>query len=730
MDTYDLDNIVLLYDEDGNEIEFEIVSEVQYKGVKYCIVWSEDADAMAVVSKTSGEYSVVNDPDVIEHARSSFSNEMASIMGDTDEWITSVKNSFNGTKAGGQNEPQVSHMHSAEITFDQSLYVQKSEESQFVGACAAYNDCAYSDAMEKFNQEIDNGNFYAYARLGVMYYFGEACEQDYFRAYQLFSRGAADSCPLATAWLAECHRLGYGVDKDATKAQKIYSTVEHALDEMCFAGDDAAQYFYGYNLLWGIGFEKNESKGVRYLRQSTEKGNSRAAVVLAECYMKGWGVDKDFDTAFSLLLKHAKENNRRGQYLLGLCYEEGAGVERNAEKAFEHYLISANLGYGLAKSTVAYCYYAGDGVEQDDVQAAYWYDRAMRENKDGGSAEILGEMYLAGEGVAQDIQAAYECFRIAAELGQVKSQIKVANAYVEGKIWGVNYREAEKWLERAAKTGDIDAQMCLAKYYQIDDIDMMDECFDLEKSFYWYKEAAKQGCVEAMLMVGKMCLENGMDDEDEFGNEWIEKAAALGDLSAIFELGVRHMAGCGYKEDSEEGMRLYLKAAEGGLQEAYRELTLKYYRGIENYKGQVLYKDYNEARRFGMLAVQDESDHVAQYHYATVLLNAFGDYAGAEQWYSRAAKSGFRAPKIKLARMYIDQKKHLEEAFSTLHSIANEKYAYESDKGEAQFWLAVCYENGYGCKKDKQTAQKYYDMAKQNKYEGTKPKKKLFGLFG
>ena len=58
MDTYKLDNIVPLYDEDGNEIEFEIVSEVLYKGIKYCVVWSEDTDAMAVVSKTSGEYSV------------------------------------------------------------------------------------------------------------------------------------------------------------------------------------------------------------------------------------------------------------------------------------------------------------------------------------------------------------------------------------------------------------------------------------------------------------------------------------------------------------------------------------------------------------------------------------------------------------------------------------------------------------------------------------------------
>ncbi len=141
MDTYELDNIVLLYGKDGNEIKFEIVSEIQHKGIKYYVARSEDSDAMAVVSKIRGEYSVVNNPEVIEYARSTFSNEMAFIMGDTDEWIISVQNSFKDTKVSDQDEIQVNQAYSAEVKFDQSLYVQKSEESHFVDACAAYNDC-------------------------------------------------------------------------------------------------------------------------------------------------------------------------------------------------------------------------------------------------------------------------------------------------------------------------------------------------------------------------------------------------------------------------------------------------------------------------------------------------------------------------------------------------------------------------------------------------------------
>ncbi|RGQ05278.1 DUF1292 domain-containing protein [Blautia obeum] len=40
----DFDNIVTLYDEDGNEIEFEIIEQVKFRGKEYFLLWGEDED--------------------------------------------------------------------------------------------------------------------------------------------------------------------------------------------------------------------------------------------------------------------------------------------------------------------------------------------------------------------------------------------------------------------------------------------------------------------------------------------------------------------------------------------------------------------------------------------------------------------------------------------------------------------------------------------------------------
>lgn len=57
----EFDNTVILYDEDGEEYEFEIVDHILYKGKTYDVLWCEVDDSMVPItdvklfaSKTSG----------------------------------------------------------------------------------------------------------------------------------------------------------------------------------------------------------------------------------------------------------------------------------------------------------------------------------------------------------------------------------------------------------------------------------------------------------------------------------------------------------------------------------------------------------------------------------------------------------------------------------------------------------------------------------------------------
>lgn len=70
----DYDNTITLYDEDGNEIEFEIVDRIEYKGEEYLVLWEEETDEMAVVVERDGDYETVDDEDALEYVKKAFSS--------------------------------------------------------------------------------------------------------------------------------------------------------------------------------------------------------------------------------------------------------------------------------------------------------------------------------------------------------------------------------------------------------------------------------------------------------------------------------------------------------------------------------------------------------------------------------------------------------------------------------------------------------------------------------
>lgn len=76
----EMDNIVVLYDEDGEEYEFEIVDRVSYKGKNYDVLWCEDDDSMVVATNSVDGYETVHDPAVLEYVKRAFSQNMSDFM--------------------------------------------------------------------------------------------------------------------------------------------------------------------------------------------------------------------------------------------------------------------------------------------------------------------------------------------------------------------------------------------------------------------------------------------------------------------------------------------------------------------------------------------------------------------------------------------------------------------------------------------------------------------------
>lgn len=719
----DFDNIVTLYDEDGNEIEFEIIEQVKFRGKEYFLLWGEDEDeedVFVVVTKNNGEYEVVDDDEVIEYVKNKFRGSMSDLQSVAegnmmaDDFMKMLENEDD------QDEPlseSITEPFVAEFNYNQ--YVSDSQNYSFKQAMIAYGEADYEKAYSLFKDAVYEGNVFAHAHVGIMHHYGYGCFQSDEVAIESFREGAKAGCPLAASWLAECHRMGYAVTKDKEYATKLQAKSLAALKEMCKAEDVSALYFLGFNLIMGIGVDVDDAEGVRLLETAVYKGDAASAIQLAECYLNGWGVPENPEKAVKLLIDYPLNKNKKSHYLLGRCYFYGQGVEKDLYKAAEYFKVAAELGHGNSKDFLGDCYYYGYGLPVDYYEAARWYKDAVDNHMNGSSAHSLAFMYLKGQGVPESEREAVQYFKIAAEKGIAQAQRFISREYLTGEFLPKSYQEAKKWMEAAAEQGDEEAQIGLGKYY-VSGFGFDDD----QKAFEWFRKAAEQGNAEAEYIVGG-CYQNevGVKENYSEANSWYMKAVRHGHMRAAYELGINYLDGRGIEKDSDAGIQLLEMAVNGDIKEANKELASRYHFGINNFRGQAIYKNPTEAQRYATVAVEDEHDGEAQFIYGSILDEDFGNSQTAVTWYQRAIQNGNKKAKLNLSRIYVKNNEHGTEAVSMLAELAKDNI------GEAQFLYAKCLENGFGCNKDKKSAKQYYQLAERNGYVSTEKPKKRFGFF-
>lgn len=616
------------------------------------------------------------------------------------------------------------------IAFDCDMYTLQSQDPIFQQGLKQYTTSDFEDAYQSFEAAAASGNIFAYAHLGIMLHYGEGCSQSDELAFKEFLEGAKAGCPLAASWLAECYRMGYGVEEDKEHGKELLAKNMDALKEMCETEDVAALYFLGFNLIMGIGVDEDEVEGVHLLKIATSKGDKSSAVQLAQCYLNGWGIDADAKKAVRLLLNYPLERSKKYHFLLALCYFEGNGIEKDLKKAFEGFKKAAELGHGQAKDYLGDCYYYGYGVSADYYKAAKWYKDAADNHSNEDSAYSLACMYSNGEGVTRDTQAAIKYFQFAAEKGNIPAQKIISREYIAGASLPRDYNKAKYWMELAAGKGDAEAQFLLGRYYNSGlGFD------DKNESFRWFSAAANQGSAEAEYVVG-LYYQRGFGTERNQGlaNKWFQSALKHGCMSAAYELGINYLNGWGTEIDTEEGIRLLKMAADSEIQEnaeskeACRELASRYYYGIRNFHGAETYVNLLEAKKYAAAAAENEKDGEAQFLMADMLMHnpdeGPGDMEEAIEWYRKAAGNRHLRAMLELSELYMIRNRNKSDTIDMLTELVQQNNA------KAQYLYALCLEKGFGCKKDKKAAKDYFLLAEKNGFKAAPNQKKwYFGFF-
>lgn len=282
-------------------------------------------------------------------------------------------------------------------------------------------------AVEYFDKAIENGNTNAYFWKGDCYYLGDdTLDADYAKTVECMTKAieaeTTDEYERGHAWeiLGDCYYEGdYGVEKDYAKALECYKESEalgtEEFEKSAFAmGRYAVCYYevedYESAAEW---FKKAESVG--------ELTEGYALYVYGWCNCNGYGVDKDYDKAFSYLKKAYEKDCVEAAYGLGLCYYCGFGVEQDYNKAFPYFKKAADNGIEEAYNNVGFCYYNGYGVYKDYNQAFSYFNQASESGDSVGTCNV-GICYEYGYGVEQDLEKAKEYYQKAADMGYEKAK--------------------------------------------------------------------------------------------------------------------------------------------------------------------------------------------------------------------------------------------------------------------------------------------------------------------
>lgn len=405
-------------------------------------------------------------------------------------------------------------------------------------------------------------------------------------------------------------------------------------------------------------------------------------------------------------------------------------------------------------------YYLGRLLEREDKdeQAKEQYETGMEKGSDRATAR-LGYLYLTGNGVKIDLEKSNELIDKANKQGCIEAKLYIGLLKMSGRFSGED-ADAKQALEYFnAALGSSDKEIVAASYIKIGDVykngfagvernyDKAIENYNLAMTNY----PAYKG--EANYNIARLYASRGEDvhaqDYYKEAMKFYDKAAELGNISALNAVGVSYEYGYGREHNGQTAYDYYRKAADSGNVTAMRNIGRLY-----RYGKDPLQENIDEAYNWYKKAA-DAGDGYAMNIIGNIYLyGEYGnngdekDYKAARQWYEKAAEYGYIDAYSSLGDIYLygyGEEKNVDKALEQYQKgidlgstscMVQIGYYYgavkeEQDYNEAFKWymkavnagdevamynVGLYYANGWAVDKDYNEAARFYRMAENEGY--------------
>ncbi|KAK4241575.1 protein sel-1 1 [Achaetomium macrosporum] len=425
--------------------------------------------------------------------------------------------------------------------------------------------------------------------------------------------------PGGMGWISEAWRIaddtggvygeGASVASAGTNAIKAhpnsdaYASIEDIieyLDLMSQKGDFKASFNLGRIYYEGQrGLERNMPLARKYFFDVTQKywkknrvtdnpkpgldkTAGKAAGFIGRMYMRGEGVEQNFDRARFWFERGNMLKDPQAQYGLGLLYLNGYGVKTDIVQATEYFKAAAAMDYAPAQVQLG-SLYLDQGHNEDLVAANHYFEMAARwVNIE--AYYYLAEMNFFGVGRERSCSTAVSYYKSVAERAEplVSSWAEANQAYEDGdtelallEYLGVAEQGYEKAQNNVAYILDPDKSRLPIAQLLSSGAPASPLLQNPTLALIHWTRSSRQGNIDALVKMGDYYLYGiGTEpDVDKAVQCYTGASEYHQSAQALYNLGWMHEHGVGLDQDYHLAKRYY-DAALATNEEAYLPVSL------------------------------------------------------------------------------------------------------------------------------------------------------------
>jgi TPR repeat protein len=263
---------------------------------------------------------------------------------------------------------------------------------------------------------------------------------------------------------------------------------------------------------------------VKTLEPLAKSGNAKAQLALAEGYLTGIGVPRDYKSALQLLEMAASQGEADALAHIAGLYYSGHGVAVDLKRGDE--LLSQAIQANSLRAKfmrVSRIIQQSDSSESARIEAF----AVLREARSTVPESYLVEAYFLSEGIGGPKRPtdAIKVFQLGVDHGCVGCLVDLAYAYLSGEGVLKDFERASMLLQQASDEGDGRARYSLGKVYY----DGTGVAKDLVRAYAWLNlaSASDSGSMRDPAKVDAAKIRDSIEKDPTFSSRQLREAQKL-----------------------------------------------------------------------------------------------------------------------------------------------------------------------------------------------------------